>query len=290
VARDPHYALAYAGLAEAYVLLPYYTGARRHDTVPKAREAISTALRLDPNLAEAHTANGKFLYGYEMDIFGALREHQRAIELKPNDATAHHWLGNDVLVALGRFEEAIAEGKRAIELDPLSPVINADLGITLYLARRYDEAVAQLNKTLEIDPTFFYTHYNLGIAFQLKGDLSGAISEFEKAKRLSDDPLVLSLCAAAKAYSGDKNAAVQALAELDNMGQHRDIDGYLRALLYLSLNRKNEALHCLEQDYKDRNGSDIGWIKVDPLLDPLRGDPRFEALVQKIVAPKTETK
>ena len=286
-ARDPNYALAYAGLAEAYVLLPYYTGARRHETLPKAREAISTALRLDPNLAEAHTANGKFLYGYEMDIHGSLREHQRAIELKPNDATAHHWLGNDALVAIGRFEEAIAEGKRAIELDPLSPVINADLGITLYLARRYDEAVAQLNRTLEIDPTFFYTHYNLGIVLQLKGDLSGAISEFEKAKRLSDDPLVISLCASAKAYSGDKNMALQGLADLDKMSQRRDIEGYSRALLYLSLNKKDEALRCLQQDYQDRNGSDIGWIKVDPLLDPLRGDPRFEALVQKVIAPKS---
>ncbi len=287
IARDPNYALAYAGLAEAYVLLPYYTGARRGETVPKAREAISTALRLDPNLAEAHTANGKFLYGYEMDIHGSLREHQRAIELKPNDSTAHHWLGNDALVALGRFEEAIAEGKRAIELDPLSPVINADLGITLYLARRYDDAIAQLNKTLEIDPTFFYTHYNLGIVLQLKGDLSGAISEFEKAKRLSDDPLVISLCASAKAYSGDKNMALQGLADLDKMSQRRDVEGYSRALLYLSLNKKDEALHCLQQDYQDRNGSDIGWIKVDPLLDPLRGDPRFEALVQKVIAPKS---
>ena len=288
VARDPNYALAYAGLAEAYVLLPYYAGARRHDTIPKAREAISTALRLDPNLAEAHTANGKFLYGYEMDIFGALREHRRAIELQPNDATAHHWLGNDVLISLGRFDEAVAEVKRAIELDPLSPVINADLGITLYLARRYDDAIAQFNKTLEIDPTFFYTHYNLGIARQLKGDISGAISEYEKAKRLSDDPLVVSLCAAAKAYGGDKNAPVQGLADLDQMSQRRDIDGYCRALLYLSLNKKDEALQWLEQDYKDRNGSDVGWIKVDPLLDSLHGDPRFEALVQKVIAPKNQ--
>src|SRR5207248_7756953 len=135
-------------------------------------------------------------------------------------------------------------------LDPLSPVINADLGITLYLARRYDDAIAQLNKTLEIDPTFFYTHYNLGIARQLKGDLAGAISEFEKAKRLSDDPLVLSLCAAAKAYGGDKKMALQALADLDKMSQRRDIEGYSRALLYLSHHKQEAPRHWHEHAYQ----------------------------------------
>src|SRR2546421_6047272 len=285
IARDPNYALAYAGLANAYVLLPYYTGAPRNDSQGRAREAASKALSLDSKLAEAHAALGKIDF-FQLDLAGSIREYQRAIELKPNYATAHQWYGNDALASYGRFEEAIVEGKRAVELDPLSPVINADLGVTLYLARRYDDAIAQLNRTLEIDPTFFYTHYNLGIVLQLKGDLSAAISEFEKAKRLSDDPLVISLCASAKAYSGDKNMALQGLADLDKMSQRRDVEGYSRALLYLSLNKKDEALRCLQQDYQDRNGSDIGWIKVDPLLDSLRGDPRFEALVQKVVAPK----
>src|SRR5205814_182146 len=209
IARDPSYALAYAGLANAYVLLPFYTGgARRNESLARAKEAALKALQLDPNVAEAHVALGKLNF-FHMDLAGSMREYQRAIELKPNYATAHQWFGNDSLVSYGRFDEAIAEGKRAVELDPLSPVINADLGITLYLARRYDDAIEQLRKTLAIDPTFFYAHYNLGIVLQLKGDLSGAIAEFEKAKQLSDDSFTITLLGAAKGLAGDKNAAVQ---------------------------------------------------------------------------------
>jgi len=226
------------------------------------------------------------LFFSEIDLPGALREYQRAIELQPNDATAHHWLGNDALAALGRFEEAIAQGKRAVELDPLSPVINTDLGTTFYYAHRYEESAKQLRKTLEIDPTFFYAHFNLGIALQAAGDLSGAITEYEKAKQLGDDTYVPMLCAQAKAYAGDKDAALRMLNDLDKISQHREVVGYCRALLYLSLNNKDEALRWLEQGLKERDGSNISWIKVDPLLDPLHGDPRFEALVQKVIAPK----
>lgn len=138
IARDPNYALAYAGLAQSYILLPFYAGADRRNVYPKAKEAALRALRLDPNLAEAHLALGKVLFFSEIDLAGATREYKRAIELKPNDAAAHHWFGNDTLAALGRFEEAIAEGKRAVELDPLSIVINADLGATFYYAHRYE--------------------------------------------------------------------------------------------------------------------------------------------------------
>jgi len=288
IARDPNYALAYAGLADAYALLPFYTPTSQHDASPKAKQAALKAIRLDPNLAEAHAALGKALYFDEIDLAGSIREYQRAIELKPNYATAHHWLGNDSLLGLGRFEEAIAEGKRAVELDPLSPIINADLGVTLYVARRYDDAVTQLRKTLEIDPTFYYAQYWLGLVFQQKGDLPGALAQFEKAKKLSDDPYILALGGAAKALAGDKSAALQTLTDLDKISQHREVLAYWRALLYLSVNNKEEALHWLKQSFEDRDGSNIGWIKVDPLLDPLRGDPRFEALVQKVVGPKTE--
>ena len=288
IAHDPNYALAYAGLAQSYALLPFYTGAHRRDAMSKAKQAALKALSLDSNLAEAHTALGNVLVHDEVDLTGAMREFKRAIELKPNDATAHHWLGNDILAALGRFEEAITEGKRAVELDPLSPIINADLGTTFYYARRYDESVTQLQKTLTIDPTFFYAHYNLGIVLQVMGDLPGAIAEYEKARQLSNDPFMATLCAAAKANAGDKDAARRMLTELAKIGEHREVLSYWRALLYLSLNNKEEALRWLEQSFEERDGLDISWIKVDHLLDPLHGDPRFEALVQKVLAPKTQ--
>src|SRR5713101_8016621 len=205
IARDPKYALAYTGLAEAYVLLPFYTATAPQDAYPTAKAAALKALQLDEKLAEAHTALGLLLCFGDLDMAGSISEFQRAIALNPNYATAHHWYGNGPLLALGRFEEAIAEGKRAIELDPLSPIINADLGQNLYIARRYDEAIAQLRKTLEIDPTFYYAHYNLGIALQLKGDMPAAIAEYTQAQQLSDDQFVPVLLASAKAQSGDKD-------------------------------------------------------------------------------------
>src|SRR5205814_6651651 len=207
-----------------------------------------------------------------------------------DDEADNHWFSNDSLAALGRFDEAIAEGKRSVELDPLSIVIIADLGETFFYAKRYDEAVRQLRKTLELDPTSFYTHYNLGIALQAKADLPGAIAEYEKAKQLGDNTTVSTFCAQAQAQAGDKEAARRMLSELDKISQQREVVGYLRALLYLSLNNKDEALRWLEQGYAERDGSNICWINVDPLLISLHGDPRFEALVQKVVAPKTEAK
>ena len=288
IAHDPNYALAYAGLADAYILLPYYTATAQRDVSGKAKDAALKALRLDPNLAEAHAAVGKVLNFAEIDLAGSIREFQSAIELKPNYATAHHWLGAGPLVDLGQFEDAIAHGKRAIELDPLSPIINADLGLTLYFARRYDDAGAQLRKALAIDSTFAYSLYNLGMVLQSKGDLHGAIAQYEKAKQFSDDPHISALSGAAKALAGDKNAALQTLTDLDKINQHREVLAYSRALLHLSLNNKDEALRWLEQSFADQDGSNVGPIKVDPMLDPLHGDPRFEALVQKVVAPKTQ--
>ena len=285
IARDPNYALAYAAMAEAYVLLPFYAGMAQGEVFPKAKAAALKALQLDDKLAGAHTGLAWALC-YDLDMVGSISEFQRAIALNPNYATAHQWYGRHPLTALGRLDEAIAEGKRAIELDPLSPIINADLGYTLINARRYDEAIAQLRKTLEFDPTFYYAHYTLAMALQLKGDVPAAIAEYTKAQQLNDDLRVQVLLANIKALSGDKEAAVRMLAELEELSRHRYVRSYWRALLYLSLGKRDEAIRWLEKGVADHEGLEIAWIKVDPLLDPLRGDPRFEALVQKVVGPK----
>ena len=288
VARDPKYALAYAGLANSYVLLPLYFSVPQREAMAKAREAAMKALQIDPNLAEGHNALGKILNFDDLDLAAAAREFQRAIELQPNNATAHQWYGNGPLDSLGRFEEAIAETKRAVELDPLSPIINTDRAYPLYYARRYDEALTQSKKTIELDPGFFYSRQILGMVLQAKGDLSGAIAEFEKARQLSGDPLHLSLLAVAKTKMGDKNIAQQVLAELDKVNPDRQGLAYDRALVYLAVGNKEEALRWLEQSYADRDGANLSWINVEPILDPLHGDPRFEALVQKVIAPKSE--
>ncbi len=282
IAADPNYALAYAGIADAYVLLPGYSAGTPRDCYPKAKAAAKKALELDETLAEAHTTLAMAIWLYDFDSSQATREFQRAIELNPNYASAHHWFSLG-LASLGRFDDAIAEGKRAVELDPLSLVINADLGADYYLARRYDEAIAQQRKTLEMDPGFYYAHFILGEALAAKGAFEQAIEEYRKAHALDDDPWVLGLLGHAYASSGNKTEALKILDQLKELSTQRYVSAYSFAILYLGLGDKQEALRWLEQSYQDRAGSDIAWIRVYSLLDPLRGDPRFEALAEKIV-------
>jgi len=283
IAADPSYALAYAGVADAYVLLPSYTAGTPRDCYPKGKAAAKKAIELDDTLAEAHTSLAMALCLYDFDFSQAAREFQRAIELNPNYATAHHWYGNITLAALGRFDDAIVEGKRAVELDPLSLINNADLGNTYFLARRYDEAIEQVHKTLEMDPGFYSAYLTLGQALEMKGARDAAIGDYQKARALNDDSSVLGLLAHAYAFSDNKIEAGKILDQLKELSKDRYVSAYSFALIYLGLGDKEEALGWLEKSCQDRAGSDIGYIRIDPLLDPLRGDPRFEALAEKIV-------
>ncbi len=286
VGRDQKYALAYAGLADAYVLLPPYGAASPSESFPQAGAAARKALELDDTLAEAHTSLGQFLLFYDLDFAGSTREFERAIALDPNYATAHHWYGGGPPLALGQFDRAITEGKRAVELDPLSLINNADLGWLYFNARRYNEAEAQARKTLEMDSHFYLAHYYLGEVLQFKGQLTEAIAEYKKAAELNDDPFVLALLAQAYAQLGQRDEALKMLGQLQQLATRRYVTSYSFALVHIALGEKDKAIDWLERAYRDRAGPDIVLIKVDRFLDPLRGHPRFEALVQKIFGPK----
>jgi TolB-like protein/class 3 adenylate cyclase/Flp pilus assembly protein TadD len=283
--KDPGYALAYVGLADSYALLHFFGAASAADSFPQAKAAAKRAVELEDTLAEAHTALAKLLCDYDWDFAASDKEFQRAIELNPNYATAHHWYG-ETLAITGRFDEGIAESKRAQELDPLSLIINADLGEVYTFARQYDKAIELLRKTLEMDPRFYYAQWRLGQALQLKGRLNEAIAEYRKAVELNNDPSVLALLGQAYARAGQREEAQRILARLGEEAKSRYVHAYSFALMYLALGDKEHAMDELERAYRERAGSDIGWIKVDPMLDEFRGNPRFEALVQKVFAPK----
>jgi TolB-like protein/Tfp pilus assembly protein PilF len=288
IAKDPNYALAYAGIADSYMLLPNYGGASTQEAVAAARPAVTKALELDDSLAEAHASFGLF-HTVELDLERAVGDFQRAIELKPNYATAHHWLMLGQL-SLGRFDQAIGEGKRALELDPLSLIINADYSWTYSCAHRFDEAEKHARKTLEIDPRFFLAHYYLGAILQLRGQLSDAIPEFQKAVELNNDTYSIAMLGQAYARNGQKDEAQKILARLTEESKSRYVAPYAWALLYLGMGDKERALAELEHAYQTGDTNYLFVLKVDPIFDELRNDPRFEALVQKVVAPKTEPK
>jgi len=284
IAKDPNYALAYVGLADSHLLLSSYASVSPRESLPPAKAALKKALSLDDSLAEAHASSG-LLATLELDLQRAIDELQRAIKLKPNYATAHHWLSLG-FTTLGQFDPAILEAKRAVELDPLSLIINADYGWVYFNGHRYDEAEAQVRKTLEIDPNFFLAHYYLGAVLQFKGHVAQAVPEFQKAFDLNGDPYSRAMLGQGYARNGQPGEARKVLASLNEEAKSKYVAPYALALVDTALGDKERAIEELERAYQQGDTNYLFVIKTDPLLDSLRGHPRFDALVQKITGGK----
>ncbi len=278
VGQDPNYALAWTGIAQAYTLLPLYGGASPADALPKARAAANKAIQLDPTLGEPHAVLGNLLTA-TFEFPESMREFEKAIALNPNDATTHHWFGDSLLECIGDHDRSIAEHKRALELDPLSLAINIDLGYSYYTAGRYSEAIAQGRKALELDPNSYAAHYNLGWALEASGDLPGALAEYAKAVSLDSDPFALALLGHAEALHGNRDAALEILKKLTTSTRYTP--DYSIGLVYLGLGDRDQAMNWLEKAFAEKQ-PDVNTIRFDPLLKPLHGNPRFDALVEKI--------
>jgi TolB-like protein len=281
--KDSGYALAYAGIADTCVLIPTYGAGTPQEYLPRARAAAEKALELDNDLAEAHASLGYVLL-LDFKRAESAKEYERAIALNPNYATAHQWYGTGPLAVEGKFDQAIAETKRAAELDPISPILSAEIGRMLILARRYPEAISQLRNTVELYPEFYWGHRSLGYALELSGAPAEAINEYQKAFQLNNDPVVLAMLGHAKAATSNQTEARRAVAQLNELGRTRYVSGYAFAVSYLAIGDRNEALSWIEKAAREPGDYFIQLVAVDPYCDSLRGDQRFEAVVRRMAS------
>ncbi len=282
VAVDPNYALAYAGIADAYRTLPLAGwNAASKEFFPPAKAAAKKALAIDPNLAEAHIALGWTGFLYDWDWTGAESELKRAIELVPNNSDAHRAYAH-LLSNTGRHDEAIAEGRRARELDPLSLITNTLEGHFLFYGGRESEAIARYNKTLEIEPNFWIAHGGLGRVYISQGHYAEAIAELNKARefsRGSTEPITQLGYALAK--SGNRKQAQATLAELKSLAAENFVPAYSFAMIYNGLGEKEEALNYLEKSFQEREVQ-ISFIKIDTRWDELRSESRFVEIIKRM--------
>jgi TolB-like protein/DNA-binding winged helix-turn-helix (wHTH) protein/Tfp pilus assembly protein PilF len=284
IEEDPKYAPAYSGLADTYALLGdwQYAVMTPKEAFPKAKASAIKALELDSALGEAHNSLAFVLDGFDWDFDSAGKEFQRAIELSPGYATAHHWYAWH-LSLLGRYDEAIAEMRKAENLDPLSLIINADLAELLVLAHSYDESIRQSRKTIEMDPNFALAHNQLGQAYLQKQMYDQAIAELQRAVQLSGgSPTSIANLARAYVASGNRSEAIKLLSDL----KKRSNPGYSNAseiaMIYASLGETDQAMNWLDKGYEERFNP---GVLLRPGFDPLRSDSRFQNLVRRIGLP-----
>ena len=286
VALDNTYTQAYVGIADSYALLGLMNAMSPKEAFPKAKEAASKALEMDPELADAHATLGFVNFYFDWDGLAAESEFQHALRSNPNYAMAHAWYAED-LAAMGRFAEAFAETKRAQESDPVSLTVGAVYGNVAYLAGQNDEAVDELKKAIEIDPAYPRLHFRLGNAYLRRGMYEQALPEFLKAVQLTGggdqygDQYYESAVGYTYAILGKTADARKVLDTLVRRSETRYVPAYAIALIYTGLGDKEHVFEWLEKSYQDRSTS-MAYLKVDPILKDYRSDPRFIALANRI--------
>ncbi|HEV2489856.1 MAG TPA: hypothetical protein VGT03_08610 [Candidatus Acidoferrales bacterium] len=287
VDKDPKFAAAYAGLSSAYSLLSQSPTdmLSPREAIPKARAAAEEAVKIDPASAEGHVAMALVRESYDWDWKGAEREYQRAIEINPSYATARQW-HYLLLMALGRRAEAFDEIQRAEEIDPLSVIIRSSYAQALFFDRQYDRVIQVCQKTIQVAPNFPYMHYHLGRSYAQKGMFPEAIAEFEKMKELTGgQPLAVAMLGNTCAASGQRNKALEALQELKKIARKRYVPAVYYVAIYTGLGDKDQAFSWLNKAVDEHDDYLIN-LRIEPMADPLRSDPRFGDVLRRIGLPQ----
>jgi serine/threonine protein kinase/Tfp pilus assembly protein PilF len=284
VEKDPSYALAHSGVADSYVLLGWNSYLPPMEAFPKAKIAANEALRLDPDLGEAHTPLAAVLWLHDWLWPEAQVEFNRSLALNPCYPTANHWYA-EYLMTMGRHEPAIAKMKASQELDPLSLIISVAIGWAFYMARRFDEAIEQLEKTVELDPNYPVTYWILCLLHRKMGRYDLAIAEGEKGVTLSGGSILMrAALAQTLATAGRKKEAIQILDELTTLSKQKYVAPYFLAGIHIGLDETDRAMECLETCFKEHSHWLI-YLHLDPGMDALRSSPRFQDLLRRIGLP-----
>lgn len=284
VEADPQYALAFSGLADCHILVAFYGFSEPNEAFPIAQQRAATALELDPTLGEAYISSAFARMLFDWDWATAEGEFLRGLELSPGYATGHHWY-SELLMAMGRPDEAITEAKRAIELDPIGLIINTLLGMAYYFSRDNDRAVEACLATLELLPDFLPVYLWLGLAYVQQGEHEEAIGLFERARVQADDrPAVTALLAYAYAAAGKSREAEALLKRLEAAAQTQPVSSVDLARIYAGLGDSDASLDKLEVAFEER-AIGLVWLSVDPTFDPVRSDPRFQDILLRMDLP-----
>jgi len=282
--KDPNYALAYAGVANSYVLLGWNSYLPPKEAFPKAKAEATTALQLDPNLAEAQTPLAAVVWLHDWQWKKAQAEFKRSLELGPTYPTANHW-NAECVMTMGKHSEALARMKKSQELDPLSLIINVAVGWAFYYSRRYEDAIEQLHRTVELDPSYPVTYWILGLLLRKTGRYELAITEGEKAVNLSGgSPLMRAALAHTLGTAGRANEAMQILDDLTKLSKQKYVAPYFLAGIHIGLGQDDRAIECLEKAYEERSHWLI-YLHIDPSMDALRYNPRFKELLHRVGLP-----